>query len=62
MDETKNTFHCGPTNPVPLSRMRTELVWHGDCDQYGHRQERLGYHAMSGKGTDSFITMISCLL
>src|SRR5690606_11542269 len=39
MDETKNAFHWGPTNPHPLSKMRTELVWDGKYDEYGNRRE-----------------------
>ncbi|MBI4025325.1 MAG: site-specific DNA-methyltransferase, partial [Verrucomicrobia bacterium] len=34
-----NEFHWGPTNPHPLSRMRTELVWDGKYDEYGKRRE-----------------------
>ena len=29
----------GPHNPHPLSTMRTELVWEGKYDEYGHRRE-----------------------
>lgn len=29
----------GPTNPHPLSKMRTELVWEGKYDEYGNRRE-----------------------
>ncbi len=29
----------GPGNPHPLSRMRTELVWEGKYDEFGHRRE-----------------------
>ncbi len=39
MDESKNAFHWGPTNPHPLSKMRTELVWDGKYDEYGNRRE-----------------------
>ncbi len=39
MQETKNAFHWGPTNPHPLSKMRTELVWDGKYDEYGNRRE-----------------------
>jgi len=39
MDETKNAFHWGPTNPHPLSKMRTELVWDGKYDEFGNRRE-----------------------
>ncbi|MBI4025333.1 MAG: hypothetical protein HY360_10165 [Verrucomicrobia bacterium] len=34
-----NEFHWGPTNPHPLSRMRTELVWEGKYDEHGKRRE-----------------------
>jgi adenine-specific DNA-methyltransferase len=30
--------HYGPTNPHPLSRLRTELVWDGKYDEYGNRR------------------------
>jgi DNA modification methylase len=39
MDESKNAFHWGPTNPHPLSKMRTELVWDGKYDEFGNRRE-----------------------
>jgi adenine specific DNA methylase Mod len=39
MDESKNDFHWGPTNPHPLSKMRTELVWDGKYDEFGNRRE-----------------------
>lgn len=29
----------GPTNPHPLSQMRTELVWEGKYDEFGNRRE-----------------------
>ncbi len=29
----------GPENPYPLSQLKTELVWQGKYDQYGHRCE-----------------------
>lgn len=32
-------FLWGPTNPHPLSQMRTELVWEGKYDEYGRRRE-----------------------
>ena len=32
-------FQWGPTNPHPLSRMKTELVWDGKYDEYGNRRE-----------------------
>ena len=34
-----NEFHWGPTNPHPLSKMRTELVWDGKYDEFGTRRE-----------------------
>ncbi len=39
VDDTKNAFHWGPTNPHPLSKMRTELVWDGKYDEFGNRRE-----------------------
>ena len=39
MKDTKNAFHWGPTNPHPLSKMRTELVWDGKYDEFGNRRE-----------------------
>ncbi|MBI4559452.1 MAG: site-specific DNA-methyltransferase [Candidatus Hydrogenedentes bacterium] len=32
-------FVWGPTNPHPLSQMRTELVWEGKYDEFGRRRE-----------------------
>lgn len=32
-------FHWGPTNPHPLSKMRTELVWDGKYDEFGNRRQ-----------------------
>lgn len=32
-------FQYGPTNPHPLSQMRTELVWEGKYDEFGRRRE-----------------------
>lgn len=29
----------GPSNPHPLSRMKTELVWEGKYDEFGNRRE-----------------------
>ena len=29
----------GPNNPHPLSQLKTELVWEGKYDEYGHRRE-----------------------
>ena len=34
-----NEFHWGPTNPHPLSKMRTELVWDGKYSEFGNRRE-----------------------
>ena len=34
-----NTKLYGPTNPHPLSQLRTELVWEGKYDEYGNRRE-----------------------
>lgn len=34
-----NEFHWGPSTPHPLSQLRTELVWEGKYDEYGHRRE-----------------------
>jgi adenine-specific DNA-methyltransferase len=34
-----NGDHFGPTNPHPLSTLRTELVWEGKYDEYGNRRE-----------------------
>ena len=31
--------HYGPSNPHPLSKMKTELVWEGKYDEYGNRRE-----------------------
>jgi len=39
MEEPKNAFHWGPTNPHPLSKMRTELVWDGKYDEFGNLRE-----------------------
>ncbi len=33
-----NQITWGPDNPHPLSRMKTELVWEGKYDEYGHRR------------------------
>jgi adenine-specific DNA-methyltransferase len=32
-------YQWGPSNPHPLSTMRTELVWEGKYDEFGHRRE-----------------------
>jgi hypothetical protein len=29
---------CGPANPHPLARLKTELVWEGKYDEYGKRR------------------------
>ena len=29
----------GPSNPHPLSHLKTELVWEGKYDEYGNRRE-----------------------
>lgn len=34
-----NEFDWGPTNPHPLSKMRSELVWDGKYDEFGNRRE-----------------------
>lgn len=36
-DKPKITY--GPSNPHPLSQMRTELVWEGKYDEFGNRRE-----------------------
>jgi DNA modification methylase len=36
---TKNTLNYGPDNPHPLSTLKTELIWEGKYDEYGHRRE-----------------------
>lgn len=36
-DKLKTTY--GPSNPHPLSQMRTELVWEGKYDEFGNRRE-----------------------
>lgn len=33
-------LHYGPSNPHPLSQRKTELVWEGKYDEYGHRPVR----------------------
>ena len=38
-DKGAPSFHWGPTNPHPLSQMRTELVWDGKYDEFGNRRE-----------------------
>lgn len=35
----KSKVKYGPSNPHPLSQMRTELVWEGKYDQFGNRRE-----------------------
>jgi hypothetical protein len=34
-----DNFTWGPTNPHPLSTMRTQLVWEGKYDEFGRRRE-----------------------
>src|SRR6266702_1163903 len=34
-----NDFQWGPTNPHPLSKMRTELVCEGKNDEFGRRRQ-----------------------
>ena len=29
----------GPSNPHPLSKTKTELIWEGKYDEYGNRRE-----------------------
>jgi len=31
--------HYGPSNPHPLSKIKTELIWGGKYDEYGNRRE-----------------------
>ncbi len=38
-DRKAQSFQWGPTNPHPLSQMRTELVWEGKYDEFGNRRE-----------------------
>ncbi|MFA4836205.1 MAG: hypothetical protein WC749_09080 [Dehalococcoidia bacterium] len=37
--EHKSIPLYGPSNPHPLSQMRTELVWEGKYDEYGNRRQ-----------------------
>src|SRR3954467_4279887 len=39
MATSHEQFHWGPTNPHPLSKMRTEPVWDGKYDEFGNRRE-----------------------
>ena len=39
MSERDNKSPFGPSNPHPLSKMKTELVWEGKYDEYGNRRE-----------------------
>jgi adenine-specific DNA-methyltransferase len=32
------SVRCGPNNPDPLSRIKTEWVWDGKYDEYGARR------------------------
>ncbi|CFX18342.1 DNA methylase N-4/N-6 domain protein [Candidatus Filomicrobium marinum] len=36
-DKPKNGY--GPSNPHPLSQMRSELIWEGKYDEFGNRRE-----------------------
>jgi adenine-specific DNA-methyltransferase len=38
-DKDAPSFQWGPTNPHPLSKMHTELVWEGKYDEFGRRRE-----------------------
>ena len=38
-DKDASTFQWGVTNPHPLSKMHTELVWEGKYDEFGRRRE-----------------------
>jgi hypothetical protein len=38
-EEAKASFQWGQTNPHPLARMHTELVWEGKYDEFGRRRE-----------------------
>jgi len=38
-DQDAPSFHWGPANPHPLSKMHTELVWEGKYDEFGRRRE-----------------------
>jgi DNA modification methylase len=35
----KTKMKYGPSNPHPMSQMRTELVWEGKYDEFGNRRE-----------------------
>lgn len=37
--ELQGAVRYGPSNPHPLSQLRTELVWEGKYDEYGQRRE-----------------------
>lgn len=44
-DKSKNNY--GPSNPHPLSQMRSELIWDGKYDEFGNRREvDVAAHAM----------------
>jgi len=38
-DKDDPSFQWGPTNPHPLAKMHTELVWEGKYDEFGRRRE-----------------------
>jgi hypothetical protein len=38
-DKDAPSFQWGPTNPHPLAKMHTELVWEGKYDEFGRRRE-----------------------
>jgi DNA modification methylase len=38
-DKETPSFQWGPTNPHPLAKMHTELVWEGKYDEFGRRRE-----------------------
>ena len=38
MEQKKSNSNWGPSNPHPLSHMKTELVWEGKYDEYGNRR------------------------
>ena len=39
LDKDAPSFQWGPTNPHPLAKMHTELVWEGKYDEFGRRRE-----------------------
>ncbi len=38
MSQSRNPNNWDPSNPHPLSHMKTELVWEGKYDEYGNRR------------------------